>query len=467
MQIKKKSAPLLALLTAATLSAQSAKADTDIDAKAKEVAKSLVVVEYTIRNENASAQESGQGILISKDVILISGALIPEALPKDWLKELKVRLPLKNFTSVPAKFLGRTQDRMFAFIKLDTPTEAPIFQSGDMTPPKMGDTVFSIALLGKAGGYTTYVGVARVKTIMDLTHVVAATTSFGLTKGTSPVFSAETGKLIGITLPASGEGMTIREGNTRRNISLTDDEQSSTFLPQDEIKDLFKNIPNDHFELRRPWLGVDQITGLQEEVRTLKNIDQTAGVIVSSVIANEAADKAGLKSSDIILTVNGKEFSKSPVAEHMVMHFSRMIEKMKPGDVVTLGVLRDGAKTDIKVTLKESPKQSSEVPHVFSAKVGVTTRDLVFADAYARRLPQDTKGVMIALVKNGSPASLGTTPLRTGYLVTKVDEEAIENNDQFLAAMKKLEENKEAKESVFVVIQPNGETTVCRIDLTK
>ena len=33
---------------------------------------------------------------------------------------------------------------------------------------------------------------------------------------------------------------------------------------------------------------------------------------------------------------------------------------------------------------------------VFSPLVGVTTRDLVFSDAYSRRLPQDTKGVMVA-----------------------------------------------------------------------
>src|SRR5690606_34658016 len=142
-------------------------------------------------------------------------------------------------------------------------------------------------------------------------------------------------------------------------------------------------------------------------------------------------------------------------------------EKKKPGDEVTLGILREGQKSDLKVKLGASPRQGSEMPHVFSARVGVVTRDLVFGDTYARHLPADTKGVMIALVKNGSPASLGSTPLRAGLLITKVDEQPVENQEQFLAAMKKLEENKEAKEAVFVVIQPKGETGVCRIDLTK
>jgi serine protease Do len=189
--------------------------------------------------------------------------------------------------------------------------------------------------------------------------------------------------------------------------------------------------------------------------------------VVGSVIPGECADKAGLKARDIILTVDGKEFSKNPVPEMMVMHFSRVIDDQKPGDKVTLGVWRDGKVVDVPVTLGESPKMSSEMAHVFSPKIGVVTRDLVFADAYARRLPQDTKGVMIALVKQGAPASLGTTPLRAGLMITKVDDQAVDNQQQFLEVMKKEEAKTDLKEMVFVVIQATGETQVCRVDLTK
>jgi S1-C subfamily serine protease len=95
------------------------------------------------------------------------------------------------------------------------------------------------------------------------------------------------------------------------------------------------------------------------------------------------------------------------------------------------------------------------------------TRDLVFADAYARKLPQDTKGVMVALVKSGSPASLGSTPVQAGFLITKVDDQPVENQKEFLEVLKKEEEKPDLKEMVFVVIQRSGETGVCRVDLTK
>src|ERR1700743_197067 len=125
--------PAVIILAAALAYAASpsVRADVDISAKAAEVTKSLVSVEYTARNENISREESGQGILIHKDgIILVSGSLFSESIPQEWVKDLKVRLPLKNFTSVSATLLGRTRDRLFAFLKTEKPIDAPVFTPG-------------------------------------------------------------------------------------------------------------------------------------------------------------------------------------------------------------------------------------------------------------------------------------------------------------------------------------------------
>ena len=442
---------LAALLVLAPLAA--VRADVDIDAKAKAVAQSLAIVDFTLRNENSSREDSGQGILLSKEgVILVSGSLVSEALPKEWITEIKVRLPSKNFEAVPAKLIGRTRNRLFAYLKTDAPVEGTPFVAGDMTDVKLGQQVFSVAISSSAGGYTTYTGRSDIRAVLDLSHMLGNTASFGLTRGNSPVFDLATGKLVGITLPSLGESMYLRDGGGSRRIELLDDEQSSVFLPQAEIATPLTDVPAGPFDLRRPWLAVDDLTGMQEDIRSLKGIKQPSGIVVGSVIPGECADKAGLKARDIILSVDGKAFSTNPVPEMMVMHFSRAIDDKKPGDKITLG---------------ESPKMSSEMAHVFSPKIGLVTRDLVFADAYSRRLPQETKGVMVALVKQGSPASLGTTPLKAGLMITKVDDQPVDNQQQFLEVMKKEEEKPDLKEMVFVVIQSTGETQVCRVDLTK
>jgi serine protease Do len=456
------------LVALAALRGMPARAEVDFDSKVKAVAQSLVIVDFTLRNENTSREDSGQGILLSSDgVVLIAGNLISESLPKEWITEIKVRQPGKNFESVPAKMLGRTRNRLFAYLKTDKPVEGTPFKTGESQDIKIGEPVFSVAISGQSGGYTTYMGKSEIRAIIDLSHTLGNTASFGLTRGNSPVFDATTGSFVGITMPSMGESMILREGAGARRIELIDDDQSATLLPVSEIASVLKDIPTEPFDLRRPWLAVDDPSGLQEDVRTLKKIEQPSGVVIGSVIPGEAAEKAGVKARDIVLTIDGKEFSKNPVPEMMVMHFERAIDTHKPGDKVTLGILRDGQKMDVTVTLSEAPKMFSEVPYVFSATVGVTTRDLVFSDAYTRKLPQDTKGVMVALVKTGSPASLGTTPLQPGYLITKVDDQPVENQKQFLDVLDKEAKKPDLKEMVFAVIQRSGETSVCRVDLTK
>ncbi|HVS69678.1 MAG TPA: PDZ domain-containing protein [Phycisphaerae bacterium] len=459
-----------AVLMAAVAGAgvQSARAAVDLQDKADQVVKCMVPVEYTLRNQNASQEESGLGLVVSKEgVILISGSLIPESLPKEWIKDIKVRVPGKDFASVPAKFLGRTRDRLFAYMKTTEPIDASVFDPGEMADVKLGEQVFSPSMASKNGGYETMVGVTRVKAMLHLSHVIVGTDSFGLTRGTAPVYDLDSGACVGIAMPATGDSMLMRDATGVRRIDLIDEDQTSLFLPREEVDYLFKNIPTQPFEQKRAWLAVDEVTGLEEDVREGKGIKQPAGVMIGAVIPGEAADKAGLKPRDIVLTIDGKEFSKSPVPDLMVTQFTGVLDRHKPGDTVTLGILRDGQKQDIKVTLGEFPKMGSDMPYVFASKVGVVTRDLVFTDLYARRLPNDTKGVMVALVKNGSPAALGTTPLRTGMLITKVDDQTVENEKAFTDLMDKETAKPDLKEMVFSVILPSGDTQVCRVDLTK
>jgi S1-C subfamily serine protease len=458
----------LPLLAALALLPAPARADVDLAAKTDDLVKSLVIVDFTLRNENSSREDSGQGLVLTKDgVILIAGNLISEAYPKEWITDIKVRVPAKNFEAVPATMLGRTRNRVFAYLKTEKPIDATPFTLAASSEPKLGEQVFSASIMGKGGGYATYLGRSEVRTILDVSHTLVSTASFGLTRGTSPVLDVNNGNFVGLTVPSLGESMVMRDGSGSRRIEIADEDQSSAFFPTKEVAFLFKDIPTQPFDLRRAWLGLDDNTGLQEDVREVKKIDQVAGVMIGTVIPNEAADKAGLKARDIVLTIDGKPFSTNPVPEMMAIHFSRVIDDKKPGDKLTLGILRDGEKKDIDVTLGTAPKIASDMPHTFSPRIGITTRDLIFADAYARRLPQDTKGVMVALVKNGSPSSLGSTPLQAGYLITKLDDQPVENEAQFQEVLKAEEAKPDLKEMVFVVIQRNGETQVCRVDLTK
>ena len=95
------------------------------------------------------------------------------------------------------------------------------------------------------------------------------------------MFDTESGAFVGITVPSFGESMILRDGSgSARRIELVDEDQSATFFPAKEVEAALKDVPKEPFDLRRPWIALDELTGLQEDVRTLKKIDQPAGIMV-------------------------------------------------------------------------------------------------------------------------------------------------------------------------------------------
>ena len=461
---------LAGLLAAPGLVQAQAAAPATVDraAIARQAVKSLVLVEFTFSNENNSSDEAGQGIVVSPDgVVLVSGSLFPDTMPKEWTKDIKLRLPGKDDTTVPATFLGRTKDRLFAYLKADEPIGAPPLDVANTGPVAMGEPVFAVALLGKSGGYEPYMGFSSVKTVLHLVHDIAIGESFSLVRATSPVFDSDTGKLVGITSPPLGDHMMMRLQNMAAMVDLRDEDQTSAFLPMSDIAAHFRDVPEKKFEAQRPWIGIDGLTGLEEDFRQAKGLGNQTGVTIGSVIPGKAGAQAGLQPRDIVLTVNGQPFSTSPVPDYMVSNFERVMEKFSPGEKITFGILRGDKKIDSPITLMAMPKTGAEMPHKFHEKVGFTTRDLVFTDTYARKLPENQKGVMVAMVKQGAPASLGQAPLHAQDIITRVNDQPVDSEKQFEDALGKAVGDKEAKEVVFAVIRPDGQTAVARVDLTK
>jgi S1-C subfamily serine protease len=453
----------IALLTLPLLAAAARAEETpDLAALAPQVAKSLVLVEYTFKNENGSQEEFGQGIVLNKEgTVLISGSFIPEAIPPAWIMRLKIRVPAQHFQTVPAMFLGRTQDRLFAFIKAEKPLAAEPLDLTKTAPTKLGQTVYSVGIQPKEGAYENCAAINHVKAVFHTSHSMAATETYGLTRVNSPVFDAATNALVGITFAAP-----------RR-----DEEQPGFFITAEDIKASVTEIPTKPFHLKRSWLGAEGLSGVDEDLRKDFKIEQPACVSIGSIIPGEAADKAGLKPQDVIVTINGKPFSESPVPEFVPTHFYHAIEYFRPGDKATLGIVRrvDSDKTpdhsgierkNIEVTFGALPASGADMPHTFDAAVGITTRDLVFTDIYSRHLSSDQKGVYVAMVKQNSPAFISDTRLHPGYLITKVNDQEVASNEQFGKLLKATESDPTNKQILFLAVKPDGSTSVCRIDLT-
>ncbi|HOS79605.1 MAG TPA: trypsin-like peptidase domain-containing protein [Anaerolineae bacterium] len=114
-----------------------------------------------------------------------------------------------------------------------------------------------------------------------------------------------------------------------------------------------------------PWIGISG-TSLTSEIATAMDLPaEQRGALVMEVIAGGPADKAGLQGSTRQVTIGGRQVA---VGGDVIIAFDgvpiRSFDELvsvlgaqsRPGQTVTLTVLRDGAERDIRLTLQERPK---------------------------------------------------------------------------------------------------------------
>ena len=95
--------------------------------------------------------------------------------------------------------------------------------------------------------------------------------------------------------------------------------------------------------VQRAILGV-QIREITSELQKEKNLTTLQGAYVERVIAGGAAGKAGIISGDVITAIDDTKVKSGPdLQEHIGRH--------RPGDEVTVTLLRDGRTMHLKATL--------------------------------------------------------------------------------------------------------------------
>ena len=200
------------------------------------------------------------------------------------------------------------------------------------------------------------------------------------------------------------------------------------------------------------------MTGLSKDVAEALELKNKAAIQIGEVIPNTAADKAGLKSGDIILKVNGESLERGDEATELPGIFRRRLLRHKPGDEITFTILRGQDKpTDIKVTLAKQPKQANVAKRYFAEDLGFVIRELVFSDTYARKLPADQKGVVVQQREQSAAQSAG---LHNGDIILRLNNEPVTDVGEFEGMYKKIRKDKPHEALVVLVHRGNSEETI-------
>jgi serine protease Do len=176
----------------------------------------------------------------------------------------------------------------------------------------------------------------------------------------------------------------------------------------------------------RGYLGI-VIQDLTPELAQTFGIEGEKGILVAEVTEDSPAAKAGLRQGDVIVSVDDR-------ATGTRGDFRNRIALTAPGTKRTLGLLREGKRLDLTVSIGKLPEDSGQGVKSAEAtrEYGLTVQNLT-PELAARLDLEQTAGVVVTQVAPGSAAD--RAGIRAGALIEEVNRKQVANLQEFRQAL--------------------------------
>jgi S1-C subfamily serine protease len=345
-----------------TVAVQTATAGFDAQKIYADAAPSVVTITSIIGGDGdiASAQGAGQGsgFVLNEDGEIATNAHVvtdaEEAGQQGPINEAsQVYVEFGDRNQVPADIVGFDPNADVALIKVDP-------DGLDLNPIDLGDSDAvevgaPVAAIGSPFGEEQSLSVG---VISATDRSIESLTKFRIEGALQPDASINPGNSGGPLIGADGKVIGIDQ---QINTTSGGNEGVGFAVPINLVKNSLDQL-RENGEAKYAYIGVSS-QPLYPQLADKLGIDAPTGSLISKVIPDGPADKAGLRGGDdqiefqgatvktggdVITAIDGKEL----VAEN---DLSRLVATYQPGDEVTLTIIRDGEKQDVKVTLGERP----------------------------------------------------------------------------------------------------------------
>jgi len=208
-------------------------------------------------------------------------------------------------------------------------------------------------------------------------------------------------------------------------------------------------------KVTRSDLGLD-FKPLQD-LEAFYNIDINKGVLINSVERNSPAQKAGVKTSDILLEINGKGINARFPEELAVV--KKTIAQLPVGKEVELTVQRGKETLKLKAT---SVKLESALGDEKEAKTwGLSVRDVTRQYANKMQL-DDGDGVWITTLSQGYPAA--KAELQVGDVIRSINMKPVTDVDEFVKLYEASVKNKDGKVLIEVSRSRGKQTALLKVN---
>lgn len=349
----------------------------------------------------------GTGFFVTKDGYMITNNHVIEGADK-------ITVTLNDRRELDAKLVGTDERSDVAVLKI-TGNDFPALPIGNSDNLKVGEPVLAI---GSPFGfdYSASAGIvsAKSRNFSRDNTVPFIQTDVALNPGNSggPLFN-RAGEVVGIN---------------SRIFSGTGGYMGLSFsIPIDAAMDIYQQIRTNG-KVTRAYMGIFP-QDIDRNLAEAYGLAKPQGALVTKVSPDTPADRAGLKSGDIILSYNGTDIS-------MASDLLNLINRAKPNDKFSVKVQRNKQILNLQ-------GQLSEVLKDISSEVGKTTTDnTVRLGLRLRELQADEQkelggnGVLITAV---DPIGLAArSGLNAGDVIMKFNQQPIKSASDFSQAVRLL-----------------------------
>lgn len=188
-------------------------------------------------------------------------------------------------------------------------------------------------------------------------------------------------------------------------------------IPANLVRVVVASAESGSNAVKRPWLGA-KLQEVTPDIADSLGLKVPNGALVASVVPDSPAARAGLKTGDLLVSIDG-------VAIEDPNAFDYRFATKALGGTAKVGILRQGRQMTVSVALQPLPETPRDEVAISARSpfAGATVANLSPALADELRLDTQAQGVVITAVADGSTAqSIGFRP---GDIVVNVNNEKI------------------------------------------
>ena len=365
----------------------------------------------------------GSGVILSSDGFIITNYHVV----KD-ADEIKVTIANKGeFTG---KVIGSDPKTEISVVKIDA-KGLPTLPWGDSDSLKVGEIVLAV---GNPFGLNQTVTMGIVSATGRANVGIADYEDFIQTDA-----AINPGNSGGALVNARGELVGI---NTAI-FSTSGGYQGIGFaIPSNMVKAIMNSLIKSG-KVIRGWLGVS-IQKITPELAKQFELKGENGALVSDVVENGPAQKAGLRRGDVILEYDGKKIDEP-------YHLRMMVANTLPGEEHILTVLRDKETIKLTVTVGELPAeaQQAEMGEYQNVLKGISVQDITSEISKKLNIPARVKGVIVGDIAEDSPAA---GVLMQGDVIQEVNRKRITGVKDYLEIASRIQKD----DNVLLLVYRDG-----------